>query len=354
MAARRLYSAFRMSHIRLAHSSAVSIKNSNNIIVLKKKQTNIPVISPIIAQYKTLYSATSQLLKGSWHLFGLYVEKNNGADKLVTRAHISHYNRVKSDTSRFAVSFLVFLVPFLPKLVVKWNPNLISSVFIVDQYWDLKNQQLSATRSKLNAKLNDTLLTSITTLSDSETASKDNNFTKLSQKEQTRMKSNITLWSKLQKSNAIHSYQPIIQFQDLFLYLVTSPKTSDTLIKSCAKYLSFPFASVLTKEQFLMWADWMLKDDKLLSETPLNNLLDYEVVEALEVRGFKGMEKMTSKQMRKLLKSHMDFTRSLVQRVLVLRGGKLGAEAEITSLTPHEVMAVGVSVLVARVFNVLE
>ncbi|KAJ3262474.1 hypothetical protein HK103_000003 [Boothiomyces macroporosus] len=54
-----------------------------------------------------------------------------------------------------------------------------------------------------------------------------------------------------------------------------------------AKYLGMPLPFLFTKARLYQRFDWLLKDDLLLQEFGVKRLTEYELVEALEERGFK-------------------------------------------------------------------
>jgi hypothetical protein len=62
------------------------------------------------------------------------------------------------------------------------------------------------------------------------------------------------------------------------------------------------------------WADWILKDDALIRADGVNSLSRYELLEALEERGFPryhtgGIEGMPVPEMRALLTAHLAWGR---------------------------------------------
>ncbi|KAJ3348094.1 hypothetical protein HDU83_001580 [Entophlyctis luteolus] len=150
----------------------------------------------------------------------------------------------------------------------------------------------------------------------------------------------------------------------LFIAKLTASSTLESPT-SFASFLNFTFPFVFPRQRLLQWADWIIKDDGMLRRDGIGQLSWYELVEALEERGFTRIDPqtVTEDEMRHMLAEHVRFTKNLMDSIVAKRqalavaSGSMGSDFKVSEhlgLTGEELGGLATLLVFARAVDVLK
>ncbi|KAJ1561370.1 hypothetical protein HK096_004960, partial [Nowakowskiella sp. JEL0078] len=180
---------------------------------------------------------------------------------------------------------------------------LLSSVFLTGEYLSQKERTITKFRRNLAKQILNNLDKCVSDLHSCDKIT-ETDFEK---------------WFALRKSPKLQTYQNIKTLVPIFHAICSDPTSNSkiahltTRFANVNMYANIPFLNtVIYRETQLIWCDWILRDDKLITPE-IASLREFEVCEALEMRGFIGYEECDSVEKRKNLQKHVEFTRGLVE-----------------------------------------
>ncbi|KAI8612488.1 hypothetical protein BC830DRAFT_1136492 [Chytriomyces sp. MP71] len=152
----------------------------------------------------------------------------------------------------------------------------------------------------------------------------------------------------------------------LFFPLFASRLTaSATLAKPdvFASFLNLTFPAAVPRPRLLQWADWILKDDFMIRREGVRDMTPFELVEALEERGYTRLSDLSLDAMREMLLAHSRFTKMLMDTIVSKRANETAVVYEdeyavvptVSShlgLTPEELGGVATLLIFARALGV--
>lgn len=207
--------------------------------------------------------------------------------KLYKRNHIRNVLILKNDWLKIIPASVYLLLPFtLPTLpiILKYFPQFLPTFLNTDTTTALKLNTIKKKRIN-EAHVG---LKSFSDYLDSINNQKSTTLKKLLEKKEIKP----VEWVELHQ----------------FLKSHCSLNTIDKkVLNSLSKFIGIHV--IYKKERLIKWVDWIIKDDQLIKEYGLHNLSDYELIEALEERGFATGMPLEGDQvyLRKLLQNSIDF-----------------------------------------------
>ncbi|KAJ3299120.1 hypothetical protein HK104_009993 [Borealophlyctis nickersoniae] len=106
----------------------------------------------------------------------------------------------------------------------------------------------------------------------------------------------------------------------------------------------------------MRWAEWMLRDDEYIRKDGVASLGYYELLEALEERGYIGLEHKEMPQLRAIMSGHLRFTKLLTDMALrkggsAPKGRNSSLQVPTTRLEGPDLAAIGAMMVVGRALN---
>ncbi|KAI9330372.1 LETM1-like protein-domain-containing protein [Zopfochytrium polystomum] len=295
-----------------------------------------------------------QLHKNTTYSMMMYGKWLTASQRVTDRADIKHIQRNKRDLLAAVPGAFLLMLPFqqtVLKLVFRYTPFLIPSSFHSEKVLAIRAKVMEEKRQRLSASIAQGVVTAMEKSSASTTTNP-------------KVRSQLSSFEKLASNPANASYSDMISTFSLFRdCLNLSQQLPYGVAVKMASSLGYGLPSVFPKTRLLQWADWVIKDDELLSRTGgVNNLTTPELVEALEERGYIALSTGSASPdvLRTQLANHLKFTQSLLQSAEAQRPTRLKDSAFMRSsglagspaLLPEEVGAVGVMVVLAGAWRV--
>ncbi|KAJ3329709.1 Anoctamin-7 [Blyttiomyces sp. JEL0837] len=140
------------------------------------------------------------------------------------------------------------------------------------------------------------------------------------------------------------SYSDLVPAFPLFVKDLSAVFFPVSQVQRWLAHLGFGFPFIIPTARFLRWADWIVKDDIQMRAEGIHAMTVYELVEALDERGFTKLNDLSVDEMRSRLIEHAKFTKALHDTAIRSR-----VQGDSTvRLLPHEVAAIGSMLMLAR------
>ncbi|KAJ3045747.1 hypothetical protein HDV00_007873 [Rhizophlyctis rosea] len=189
------------------------------------------------------------------------------------------------------------LWPTIPHLVTRF-PGLLPSTVITPEIYEAQMQRSQQRREKFVPQI---------------LAACQRDMDAITSKNDMSSRYMALRWAQLLAKKRAPSSDIVTVF-DFFqnhLNIATAPKSEVTL---WARYLGFPFPSIAPRERLMRWIDAILKDDAMIKAEGVNGLTHYELLEALDERGYMGIATApTVNDLRNMLSDHIKFTYTAVE-----------------------------------------
>lgn len=246
----------------------------------------------------------------------------------------------------------MFFLPMLVPLLVKF-PTIAPSTFHTIKLVEMQTDRICQNRQKLALPLSRVFFDKLKNSQSSSTV------VKAYEQQLNGLESRINALQNKKKSSSntkatpsLKSFSPLIASTPQNLTLASLSTSELSLV---LRFLSKPFSRVMPLTRLYKWADWILKDDMLLHKDGVGSLSAYELVEALEERGYTGYSpNMQTKDLRKILDTHVSFSRDCIDK-LRRKNGKESISQSLPGehgLEPHEVLKVAFFIVAARAVDV--
>ncbi|KAJ3153775.1 hypothetical protein HDU86_005108 [Geranomyces michiganensis] len=340
-----------------------------------------------------MLTALSLIFRNTMYTTELWVAYRQEGTLVTRRADIKHMQRNKRDLPRVLPAAVFFAVPFaipLLPVLMKFAPGFLPSVFVTREVLEVKvgvmrDRRLQSADELLRA-VDTAIEGSVGAAASAAAASR----VPLNSREQQHAAALARRWTLLreqhQNSPAAPAAAPataakakpsdsdLISLQTLLRDHASIFEVSPAALRVMSAFagISSPLTPLLSllytplpRARLLAWIDWVLKDDGLLRQQGINSLTDYELLEALDERGFINLTGRSTAELRTALAQHLRFTKAATDAIVPraraarLRGGGSGSSQPITAATvdalPHdEIAAVATLVLVARALRLHE
>ncbi|KAJ3008752.1 hypothetical protein HKX48_008369 [Thoreauomyces humboldtii] len=292
-----------------------------------------------------LASGLGLLFNGSQKSIQMWVDNRQKNKPVTSRLDIKHIQRNKKDLVRVfpAAIFLAvpFAVPLLPHLF-RIAPGFMPSVFVTDEFLTKKMQVLERKRTALAP----TLLADLTAALTASVSSAGGSQAELL----------LRRWNTLLAHPARATESDLVSLQLLLrdhANIIDLPKPA---LRSFNRFVGIAAPIVAPQARLFAWIDWILKDDGLLRAEGVNALTEYELLEALEERGFIHLTNQTPIQLRGQLSRHLKFTK-VVSDAILLRSRAAAKRADHRAPVPtvipaEDVASMASMVLAARALNI--
>ncbi|KAJ3046760.1 hypothetical protein HK097_000535 [Rhizophlyctis rosea] len=295
---------------------------------------------------QTLLAGLRLISRAVIHSLNLWQEEKQNIREH-NRKDIQHIIRTKHDLARFlqTVFFLVnpWIWPWLNAVLLRY-PKWMPSVFVTDDILEQKLAIIAARREKLRPEIVEALRKDVDAA--------------LKADQSLPIKYMAMRWNQLLAKQE-KTPTDITSLFDLFHHHTNIATAPTAEVKLWARYLGMSFPSVLTRSRLIRRLDLMLRDDALIRRDGVNSLTHYELVEALDERGYYNIIKLDIRQLRALLSSHVRFTQSVselaVRKSATATGGFKAAETPAAfkantsaALDPLGVCTVGAMIPVVR------
>ena len=320
---------------------AISTANNDKIAMALLNAKNKPkgIATRFIDSLGWMAGGVSNLLSHTSYTSKLWMKSREGT-KISLRSDIRHIMRFKNDLRMFFPALTYLIMPFTtytyPSIIRRY-PDLIPSVFVTSAMLEAKMLSISNYRASLKIDLISKFTKEIKKIAENSPNSKDIQFAS-------------EIWKRLLKSDRI-LHQDIIQLLPLFQTLNIKNIDNEITTRLC-KYLSIP----KSRPDLLVWIDWIIKDDVLLSNDGVSSSSKFELYEALCERGFiDELLLENTDALSKTLSCHVKFTQGLIQsckkRRVVKNDGAINGAFVLNS---EELCAIMPLLVIARLLNVVQ
>ncbi|KAJ3142522.1 hypothetical protein HK100_002191 [Physocladia obscura] len=285
-------------------------------------------------------------------LMVLYVAKNK---RVYSRENIRMVLRTVQD--------LKLIIPAIPYLALPFKKYTLPAVFLLipglvpTSYYTQEVMQIKAsTIERKREKSASTVVSTISTQLDKLTA-KNNVLTAAGI---TALKRLVVTKMQMLNTSSITSADLIPLLHSVFIARLTASNSLESP-STLTRFLNFTFPFVAPRTRMIQWADWIIKDDALLLREGVNHLNWFELIEALEERGFTQLDGIDETRMRAMLIAHARFTKTLMdvvvsKRVVVDETVESANVAEKVSkhlrLTSEEIGGIATLLVFSRALNV--
>ncbi|KAJ3165569.1 hypothetical protein HDU88_004056 [Geranomyces variabilis] len=340
-----------------------------------------------------MLTAMSLLWRNTMYSTELWVAYRQEGHTVTRRADIKHMQRNKRDLLRVMPAAIFFAVPFaipLLPVLMRVAPGFLPSVFVTREVLEMKVGVMRERREKgaeaVLEAVDKAIGRSVGGGSSSAAESRERQhaaalarrWTLLREQQLLQQRPGVAPGAVVRKA-AAPSDSDLISLQTLFrdhaTLLDVPPATLRTMMSFAG--ISTPLSPVLShvfarlpRARLLAWIDWVLKDDGLLRQQGINSLSDYELMEALDERGFINLTNRSTAELRTALAQHLRFTKAATDAIIPRARAAAAADARNAGLSraplattatsantvlPHdEIAAVATLVLVARAMRLHE
>ncbi|KAI8592104.1 hypothetical protein BDZ88DRAFT_449432 [Geranomyces variabilis] len=340
-----------------------------------------------------MLTAMSLLWRNTMYSTELWVAYRQEGHTVTRRADIKHMQRNKRDLLRAMPAAIFFAIPFaipLLPVLMRVAPGFLPSVFVTREVLEMKVGVMRERREKgaeaVLEAVDKAIGRSVGGGSSGAADSRERQHAAalarrwtLLREQQLQQRPGVAPGAVV-KETAAPSDSDLISLQTLFrdhaTLLDVPPATLRTMMSFAG--ISTPLSPVLShvfarlpRARLLVWIDWVLKDDGLLRQQGINSLSDYELMEALDERGFINLTNRSTAELRTALAQHLRFTKAATDAIIPRARAAAAADARnaagitrapiATTATsanaalPHdEIAAVATLVLVARAMRLHE
>ncbi|KNC98915.1 uncharacterized protein SPPG_05878 [Spizellomyces punctatus DAOM BR117] len=296
-----------------------------------------------------LLSGLGLLYNGSMQSLQLWVDYHQKGKPVRTRSEIRHVQRNKRDLARVfpATIFLAlpFAIPMLP-FVFRKAPSFLPSVFITDE---ILAKKMHVTQTK-RAELAPILLASLGQALEARASRGNAKNSSVTQALERR-------WKNMFNNNSRPSEGDLIALQPVIRDNVNILDLSSSQLRVMGQFVGLALPWIASQSRLYGWVDWILKDDELLRQQGVQALTEYELLEALEERGFINISGQKTGRLRTMLAEHLRFTKTasdVISRRSRAASSRNEPQLTTTGLPLEEIASMTTLILTARALGVHE
>ncbi|KAI8833235.1 LETM1-like protein-domain-containing protein [Chytriomyces cf. hyalinus JEL632] len=283
-----------------AKYASATVVSTDSTMAAPSKSTALSGFSTFFDGIVSLHGATSDCIT----LLATYWARS---ERVVRRDSVRMVLRTIQDLKVLLPSVLYLGLPFqtytLPT-VFRVIPGIVPSTFYTQSVLYIKARTVEAKRTERRQKIIEAVSTQVEDLKTSDDKS---------------VNTSALVYKKMMMNPDGISYSDLNSL--LCPLFITSMTASAGLAKPSlfTSFINLTFPHALPRPRLLMWADWILKDDFMIRREGVGAMTRFELIEALEERGFTRLSGLSMDEMKQALVAHARFTKSLVDSIVSKR-----------------------------------